>query len=96
MLKNQSLQRELEDKEKIIQNHQQMLESMRQSKSNLEEQLGCLKATDAKKDSKIDEMREEIKNGNEFIKKVQADLKAYKQKLKLHTTVIKQQEQSLK
>lgn len=64
MLKYQSLQRELEDKEQIISKVTTLLETTKEQKSQIEETLSAIKAKNAKMEDKLELSVQEINKGN--------------------------------
>ena len=91
----QSLQRELKDKEQLIQKSQTLIASLQDQGSQLADTNNVYKAQIQKMEEKLEESKQEIIKGNGIIQKQQAEYKQLKQKLKLKATVVEQSEQTI-
>ena len=95
MMLIQSLQRELKDKEQLIQKSQTLIASLQDQGSQLADTNNVYKAQIQKMEEKLEESKQEIIKGNGIIQKQQAEYKQLKQKLKLKATVVEQSEQTI-
>lgn len=93
MLLNQALQREVKDKEVIVQKSQVLIASLQEQAQQLTETNNVYKTQIKKMEDKLETSKQEIIKGNGIISKQQADFKEMKQKFKLKSTVVMQQEQ---
>ena len=91
----QSLQRELKDKEQLIQKSQTLIASLQDQGSQLSDTNSVYKSQIQKMEEKLEESKQEIIKGNGIIQKQQAEYKQLKQKLKLKSTVVEQSEQTI-
>jgi len=89
----ETMQKQLEDKEQLVKNSTGLYEASKEQCAQLEETISILKSNAGKMEEKLVMSAQEINKGNEIIKQLQADLKAYKQKAKLKEGVCAQQEQ---
>jgi len=94
-LKNTSLERQLEDKEQIIQKLNSLLENTKAQKDSAEENANMFKANSEKLEDKLNISVREINKGNTIIQELQNDINNYKAKLKQKNLVLKQQEQEM-
>jgi spindle assembly abnormal protein 6 len=92
-IKSESLQSQLDEKEKNIVNLTHLVDNLNKQKSDLEDSYKSLKSTNNKLEDKLQASIAEINKGNEIIQKIQGDLKAYKEKMKIKQQAIKAQEQ---
>ena len=92
-LKTQSLERELKDKEDIIEKLNYMLKDNGENKNHLEDHVNLLKTQGSKLEEKLHASAQEINKGNQIIQKLQSDIKSQKNKVKFKNTVVQQQEQ---
>jgi len=79
----QSLQREVKDKESLIQKSQSLVTSLQEQSAQLADTNAVYKSQIRKMEEKLEESKSEIVKGNQIIQKQQADHKQLKQKLKL-------------
>jgi len=79
----QSLQREVKDKESLIQKSQSLVTSLQEQSAQLADTNAVYKSQIHKMEEKLEESKSEIVKGNQIIQKQQADHKQLKQKLKL-------------
>lgn len=91
-LKLQNTERQLQDKEELNQKLSTLLQTNSEFKGHQDDTMSMLKATISKLEDKLQQSANEINKGNSIIQKLQSDLKAGKQKLKLKNTVVLQQE----
>lgn len=91
-LRLQNLERQLQDKEELNQKLTALLQTNTEFKGHQDDTMSILKATISKLEDKLQQSANEINKGNSIIQKLQSDLKAGKQKLKLKNTVVLQQE----
>jgi spindle assembly abnormal protein 6 len=92
-IKNDLLIKQLQAKDENILNLNALVDNLNHQKSDLEENYRMIKNTNNKLEDKLQTGIAEINKGNEIIKKLQDDLKAQKQKLKLKQTSMSTQEQ---
>ena len=88
----QNTERQLQDKEELNQKLSALLQTNSEFKGHQDDTMFMLKATISKLEDKLQQSANEINKGNSIIQKLQSDLKAGKQKLKLKNTVVLQQE----
>jgi spindle assembly abnormal protein 6 len=91
-LKLQNVERQLQDKDELNQKLSALLQTNSEFKGHQDDTMSMLKATVSKLEDKLQQSVNEINKGNSIIQKLQSDLKAGKQKLKLKNTVVLQQE----
>jgi len=75
-LKTQSLERELKDKEDIIEKLNYMLKDNGENKNHLEDHVNLLKTQGSKLEEKLHASAQEINKGNQIIQKLQSDIKS--------------------
>ena len=92
-IKNELLHGQLEEKEKNIVNLSQLVDNLNKQKADMEESYKSVKNTNNKLEDKLQASIAEINKGNEIIQKLQGDLKAFKDKVKVKQQAIKAQEQ---
>lgn len=92
-MKMQNLERQLQDKLELIEKLQALTTSHGEQRSSMEESLSLLKSNVSRLEEKLMISAQEINKGNSIIQKLQSEVKAQKQKLKLKNTVVLQQEQ---
>lgn len=88
----ETMQRQLEDKEQLVQNANSLSAATKARCEQLEETVSILNKNAAKMEDKLIMSANEINKGNDIIKQLQADLKAMKQKAKLKDGVCADQE----
>ncbi len=96
MLKNQGLQRELEDKQAVIDKQNSLHEELCSQKASMEQLLQELRAKEKKMELKYEDFTQEIHKANNIIEKVQKEKKVLKQKLKNKDASLEQQEKDIK
>jgi len=89
----ETMEKQLQDKEKFVNNVNGLYEAVKQRCAHLEETITILKGNATRMEEKADSSAQENKKANETIAQLQADLKAIKQKVKLSEGVCVQQEQ---
>jgi len=92
MLKHQALQRELEDKENLIGKLNSLLETTKEQKDIIEQNLADEKAKTAKMLDKLSFSKSELENAQKYIDKLKKEKKSLNQKIKTNNTVMMQQE----
>jgi len=88
----ETMQKQLSDKEQLVQNANSLSEATKARCEQLEETISILNKNAAKMEEKLIMSANEINKGNDIIKQLQADLKATKQKMKLKEGVCADQE----
>jgi len=86
----QSLQREVKDKEQLIQKSQSLVVSLQEQSAQLADTNSVYKSQITKMEEKLEESKQEIMKGNAIISKQQSDHKQLKQKLKIKSTQIEE------
>lgn len=91
--KNENLFAQLQEKDINIQNLNALVENLSTQRTELEENLKGVRATNTKLEDKLQSSINEINKGNDIIQKLQAEIKTQKQKVKLKQQSITTQEQ---
>lgn len=86
------LEQQAKDKTELIDNMSKTLEAVRAQKAGVEDALGLYKRNFTQAESKLKECVGEINKGNKIIQHLQNDVRSYRQKVKLKSSVIAQQE----
>lgn len=82
-IKNDLLNKQLEEKEKNVQNLSNLVGNLNNQKTDIDDNIRSIKNNNTKLEDKLQASINEINKGNEIIKKLQDDIKGQKQKMKL-------------
>ena len=91
--KNQSASKQNEEKDKGMNNLNQLVETLTKQREAYEDTIKSLKATNAKLEDKLQTSINEINKGNDIIQKLQGEIKNQKSKLKALKQALASQEQ---
>jgi spindle assembly abnormal protein 6 len=91
-----AMQQQIEDKEAVIQNMKELLETTGEQKMVNERSLEMYKAEKEKQQRKLEAAVKEINKGNQAIDEVHAKCSSLRQRSKSQTEVVRQQEERLK
>ncbi|KAK3784496.1 hypothetical protein RRG08_004679 [Elysia crispata] len=89
------LEQELKDKAELLTKSNDLLNSEKEKKKHLESDQESKQREMTKLEGKVKAMADELKKGNEIIKKLQGEVKAYHAKVKLRTQIATEQEKLL-
>ncbi len=73
-IKNELFQKQLDEKEKNIQNLNNLVENLTSQKNHLDDSLKILRSTNSKLEDKLNTSINEINKGNDIIQKLQVNL----------------------
>ena len=91
--KNESILKQLEEKNKSLENMKQLIDSLNKQRDSNEDTIKSLKASNNKLENKLQLSIKEINKGNDIIQRLQNDIKNQKSKLKSSKNELSTQEQ---
>ena len=91
--KNESILKQLEEKNKSLENMKQLIDSLNKQRDSNEDTIKSLKASNNKLENKLQLSIKEINKGNDIIQRLQNDIKNQKSKLKSSKNELSIQEQ---
>ena len=91
--KNESILKQLEEKNKSLENMKQLIESLNKQRDSNEDTIKSLKASNNKLENKLQLSIKEINKGNDIIQRLQNDIKNQKSKIKSSKNELNTQEQ---
>ena len=95
LVKNEALDKQIQNKEEIINKNKEILENAYRQRDISEANLNEAKKNLEKLEIKLNKCSEEITKGNDIIRQLQDDIGKKKEKLKLKNALIVQQEQTI-
>ena len=95
LVKNEALDKQIQNKEEIINKNKEILENAYRQRDISEANLNEAKKNLEKFEIKLNKCSEEITKGNDIIRQLQDDIGKKKEKLKLKNALIVQQEQTI-
>lgn len=90
------LEQEMKDKEEVMKKHSDLLETERDARRKLQEEVDEKKRDVIKQNTARKAMAAEVQKGNDIIKKLQTDIRKLDTQLKLRTHVSTEQEKDVK
>ena len=91
--KNESILKQLEEKNKSLENMKQLIDSLNKQRDSNEDTIKSLKASNSKLENKLQLSIKEINKGNDIIQRLQNDIKNQKSKIKSSKNELNTQEQ---
>ena len=91
--KNESILKQLEEKNKSLENMKQLIDSLNKQRDSNEDTIKSLKAANNKLENKLQLSIKEINKGNDIIQRLQNDIKNQKSKIKSSKNELSTQEQ---
>ena len=91
--KNESILKQLEEKNKSLENMKQLIDSLNKQRDSNEDTIKSLKASNNKLENKLQLSIKEINKGNDIIQRLQNDIKNQKSKIKSSKNELSTQEQ---
>ena len=91
--KNESILKQLEEKNKSLENMKQLIDSLNKQRDSNEDTIKSLKASNNKLENKLQLSIKEINKGNDIIQRLQNDIKNQKSKIKSSKNELNTQEQ---
>ena len=91
--KNESILKQLEEKNKSLENMKQLIDSLNKQRDSNEDTIKSLKASNNKLENKLQLSIKEINKGNDIIQRLQNDIKNQKSKIKSTKNELNTQEQ---